>query len=173
MIYIIRHQEGGYSSNCLSENGERNARQMAAYFKKKEREMPFFQTVYTILPFEYKHMRPMQTACTICTHLNKATSDDQFSVMACTDHEHVAQDIRLVLSSSPWLNVIIVWHHEDMNHLIAALLQQDTTPITWPDDNFNGCVQMDTVTKSVTFVEHLIPRKTMGLFRMLCCHLFD
>lgn len=177
MIYIFRHQEGGYHTNCLSLQGEKNTHTIATYFTKQSRESEFFKTVYTIIPIEYKHIRPIQTATSLCTHLNKKSSfEKKFSVMACWNHTHLVQDLESMLSSSPWLNVIIVWHHAGMQSLVDALLHRtETKSLDWPPDNYDGCVRIDMQAHMSVFDEHyfrsnksIIPTK---LFRMLTCNL--
>lgn len=174
MIYIIRHQEGGYHTNCLSLQGEKKTQAIANYFS---RESDFFKTVYTIIPIEYKHIRPIQTATSLCTHLNKKTSfEKKFSVMACWNHTHLVQDLESMLSSSPWLNVIIVWHHAGMQSLVDALLHRtETNSFDWPPNNYDGCIRIDLRANMLVFDEHYFTstkKRSMDIFRMLTCHLF-
>lgn len=173
MIYIIRHQEGGYHTNCLSLQGEKKTHTIATYFS---RESEFLKTVYTIIPIEYKHIRPLQTATSLCTHLNKKSSfEKKFSVMACWNHTHLVQDLESMLSSSPWLNVIIVWHHAGMQSLVDALLHRtETKSLDWPPDNYDGCIRIDMHAKTYVFDKHYFTstkKRSMDIFRMLTCHL--
>ena len=47
----------------------------------------------------------------------------------------------------PLKNALIVWHHEGMSELLSELLQTSLT-FTWPADNYDGMIHLNTRTKN-------------------------
>lgn len=127
MIYIFRHQRGTFGTNCLSAQGVADVKRMA----KAVRTLGLDTDVHTSLPTGYKHMRPVQTACTLCTFLN-----NQSSVIVHENHTTLSQELCL------GKNTLVVWHHGDICNLIAAITGVQPK-FEWPDDNYGGCVRID------------------------------
>jgi len=143
MIYIIRHQEGHASDNCLSEKGLKNTMKIAQHFKKSNKTSQIFKTVYTVQPYDYKHVRPIQTASLLCTYMN--SEQDRLSVKTCQDNQELADDL-VKACVLQWYDVIIVWHHGDMESLVKTLIGKREWNIKWPPDNYDGCLVVDSDT---------------------------
>lgn len=140
MIYIIRHQQGEHNTNCLSSSGVRHTKRIADILLKKINHNQCFRSVYTLLPEAYKHIRPIQTASLLCSYMNRQSCC--YSVVTCKNTQVIANDL-LKISDLKLLDIIIVWHHGDMGNLVDALVPYYKTFITWPDTNYDGCVQID------------------------------
>lgn len=148
MIYILRHQEGQVYDNCLSPKGLKNTHKIAQWLIKLNENSVFFKTVYTVLPSDYSHIRPVQTASLLCTYMNE--HNDKFSVKTCEDRTALVEDVSRACVL-PWLDVIIVWHHGDMQALVRDITHDNSWKFKWPDDNYDGCLIVD-VGKTAQFI---------------------
>lgn len=173
MIYVIRHQEGGPMSNCLSTQGLENTRHIAMFFSRKHKSQKneVFKTVYTITPCAFKHVRPIQTASVLCSHLNTAFYETKFSVMPCESHAEIIADLTRFCIDH--LDIIVVWHHGDIPRLVDCLCNVFGIPknvcIHWDDNNYNGCVMLDTLCKTVRFNRQMFSDRWFLIFKRLLC----
>ena len=120
MIFILRHQEGSSSTNCLSEKGVRNCHSIFVRLKGMDIDL------YTCIPnINGKHVRPLQTASLICTHLKKSVNIVDLQSLP---DEHDDKDIA------------IIWHHKDIQTIMKNYLKRDDIEFTWEEDNYAGCV---------------------------------
>ena len=170
MIYVVRHQEGGSVSNCLSNKGVCKTRAMARFFARKHNtgrsHDNIFKTVYTITPRGYKHVRPVQTAATLCSHLNRLFYHTKFSVMTCDTEEQLSMDVLDFKEH----DIVVVWHHGGMQSIVDAISHTcgiTKTVVCWPDYNYDGCVEIDTVRKTV-FFNHDMFSSHWGFSLLLC-----
>lgn len=143
MIYIIRHQEGHASDNCLSEKGLKNTQKIAKRFKMFNDISCFFKTVYTVQPYDYKHVRPIQTASLLCTYMN--SEQDRLSVRTCQNAQEITDDL-IKSCALPCYDVIMVWNHGDMESLVRTLIGKPEWKMKWPPDNYDGCLVVDSDT---------------------------
>ena len=119
MIYILRHQEGSRSSNCLSRIGIRHCRDIYSRLRYKDVD------VYTCYPDEHgKHVRPIQTASILCTYMNKS--------LQIIDLNHLPDD--------QYNHCVIIWHHKDIPTIIKHYTKQD---FEWDERNYSGCIMID------------------------------
>ena len=122
-MYIIRHQEKGIT-NCLSTKGIDDT-VFIAY------RLPNCNDIVTCKTYHNHHVRCIQTASILGTHANKnvkvQSKDDTFDD-----------------------NVLIVWHHEDMEELLSALLQTKIQ-FKWPEDNYTGMIIVKPKTNDFVF----------------------
>lgn len=140
MIYIIRHQQGDINTNCLSLSGVQNTKRIADILLKKINHGQCFRSVYTVLPDTYKHIRPIQTASLLCSYMNRRLCC--YSVVTCKNTHVIVSDL-LTISDLKLLDILIVWHHGDIGNLVNALVPEHETFFTWPDSNYDGCVQIN------------------------------
>lgn len=174
MIYVIRHQEGAPMSNCLSKQGLENTRRIGTFFSRKHKlqNNDVFKTVYTITPHAFKHVRPIQTASMLCSHLNGAFYDAKFSVMLCESHAEMIADLTR-FRNIDHLDIIVVWHHGDIPRLVDCICDAFGIPknvrVRWDDDNYNGCVVVDTSYKTVRFNRQMFYDRWLLLFKRLLC----
>lgn len=145
MIFIVRHQAGTNTSNCLKRSGMYNIHQIARRFSSNPH---ILNTIYTIKPHNYKHIRQIQTASYLCTMM-----DDDKSVLVCNTYEDVVCDIQNFTSTN---DIIIVWHHNEMTEMLRYIeaayhFPEDTDDFHWPESNYNGCLMIDVHNKAWTF----------------------
>lgn len=126
-IYIFRHQEGGgIPSNCLSKVGIKHTYTMADKIKTLA---PC--NVYTFMPLSNgKHVRPIQTASLVCSHMCKYVNFINLS------------EVPSKYDSST--NNIIIWHHGDMNEILNIYFPGQT--FVWSDNNYSGCLVINEIT---------------------------
>lgn len=170
MIYIVRHQEGEAFSNCLSLKGMIRVQQMAQVLKGSFDNIPL-KCIHTFRPLEYKHLRPVQTATILCTYLN-----ERFSVFAHVSYDGVVRDLSRIADIDRY-DVVIVWHHGEIMDLANVLCDYYDVPksllgFPWPDNNYNGCVLIDTEGKDACFVSTFFQRRKK-LFFLNCLKLFQ
>ena len=172
MIYIIRHQEGEVFSNCLSLKGLRRVRHMARVLRGSFENMPL-KCVHTCRPMEFKHIRPVQTASALCTFL-----EDRFSTFAHMSYDGVLRDLSKLADIDRY-DVVIVWHHGEIIDLANVLCDYFEVPKSlvvspWPDDNYDGCLLIDTHEKDAGFIHNFFKSKTKkkNLFFLNCLKLF-
>ena len=130
---------GSSDSNCLNKQGLCNINKIATRFSNNKNNV-LLRSIYTLNPSAYKHIRPIQTASTLVTLLN-----DNFLVLTCNAYEDVINDVNKYAHK---YDIIIVWHHgeiPDMLRHIAFVFNLDQpSNFSWPDDNYNGCLLVDT-----------------------------
>lgn len=171
MIYIVRHQEGEAFSNCLSRKGMKRVRRMATVLRSTFENIPL-KCIHTCKPSEYKHLRPVQTAAILCTYLN-----ERFSVFAHISYDGVLRDLSKI-SDIDRYDIVVVWHHGEIMDLANVLcdyydISKSLIGVPWPDDNFDGCLLIDTESKDAGFVFNFFQRKPRKkLFFLNCLKLF-
>lgn len=149
---------------------------MARFFARKHKSLSqhdhIFKTVYTVTPRGYKHVRPIQTAATLCYCFNRLFYDTKFSVMTCDTAEQLSMDVMGFRDH----DIIVVWHHGGVQNLVDAISQAcgiNKTYLCWPAENYNGCVEIDAVQKTVFFnhdMFHIRPNPWILLLkRILLC----
>lgn len=137
MIFIVRHQAGSKESNCLNKEGLRNTEQMAKIFSKN---LSILRSIYTVKPHDYKHVRPLQTASTLCTMM-----DDGKSVIVCNTYLDVVRDMMNFTSTN---DVVIVWNHGEIPDMLRYIetaygFPEEIGLFHWPESNYNGCLVVD------------------------------
>ena len=124
MIYILRHQQGDVHTNCLSKLGMERCYKLFIHLSKICPQPKLF----TCLAKESKHIRPIQTASILATHLDKP--------LLLTSIEDLPP-----LSLCKNQDIIIIWHHHDIQSIIKHY--GSVTSFRWNDDNYDGCVIID------------------------------
>ena len=125
MLYIIRHQQGDLYTNCLSKQGLRRCGKIYKYFTN----ICVRPKIYTCFAEESKHIRPIQTASTIATLMNKSIQLINIDSLPDIPHTH---------------DIIMVWHHHEINEIIQYYSKNRLKSFLWKNDNYDGCVLIDT-----------------------------
>lgn len=173
MIYIVRHQEGDAFSNCLNLDGMYRVQHIASVLKSSFENTPL-KCIHTCRPLEFKHMRPVQTATMLCTYL----TDERFSVFAHVSYDGVLRDLSKIVDIDRY-DVVIVWHRGEIMKLVDVLCDYYDVPKSlingfyWPDNNYDGCVLVDTEEKDTGFIHNFFQiKKRKNLFFLNCLKLF-
>lgn len=154
----MRHQEGYKRTNCLSLQSVKQINRIAGVFSKIKSKT--FQ-VYTIKPKSYKHVRPIQTASNLCTYLNA-------SLRVCNTYEDAIDSLSNYIYTN---DIIIVWHHNELPEILDTIALIYNIRMVdmdgffqWPEDNYNGCLVVDTVAGSAFFSKHFFKKKKCCCF---------
>jgi len=171
MIYIVRHQEGESFSNCLSLRGMHRVHRMAKVLRSSFDNIPL-KCIHTFRPTEYKHLRPVQTATILCTCLN-----ERFSVFAHVSYDGVLRDLSRIADINRY-DIVIVWHHGEIMDMANVLcdyydVSKSLLGFPWPENNYDGCVLIDTESKDACFVSTFFQKKRKKLFFLSCLKLFQ
>lgn len=136
MIYILRHQEGGEFTNCLSDVGIGHSYDIVDHIDKHKSIV-----VYTMLPqMNGKHVRPLQTASIVCSKLDM--------------HLNIIDTDELPKDTHYQTDHIIIWHHSDMTEILTKYFPGAN--FEWDEDNFSGCLMINEHDRTWTFDPHFL-----------------
>ena len=120
MIYIARHQKGSSFSNCLSTVGTNACKRLSRVCKYMRH-----LKIYTFSPtMEGKHVRVVQTASLIGTHLTTPIRIIDDTLLDCPKHSNDN-------------DALIVAHHTQIPEILSKYHVND---FTWPSTNYDGCI---------------------------------
>jgi len=158
MLYIMRHQEGNKRKNCLSSQSIKQTNRIAGIFSNIRSNK---WKVYTIKPSTHKHVRPIQTAANLCTYLNT-------SLKVCNTYEDVIDSLSNYIYTN---DIIIVWHHNEIAEILDTIaliynirMVDMDGYFKWPEDNYNGCLIINTIMGNAFFSKHFFKKKKLCWF---------
>jgi len=118
-IYVIRHQRPGSTvGNCVAKEEIRRTKLLYNRIRVLN-----IEKVITCEPNETKHIRPLQTASNLCSLMNVLLE--------------VCKDVYM-LPKIVNANILIVWHHADMEAIINHYGLENS--FEWPEDDYDGCI---------------------------------